>query len=235
MLNLIKFITITLSCSIFFISGCSKSGNPDKSTDNKTENNAATIAALPTANSNTPLDQYTKLTSGNQLMFIYYGILNMPIDYDKIASYYSQDYRSTSDEFKKKDILNALKPRIDSEITKAKGMRYFQTDFDANLGHFNFNVKGFPVNMALDSNSSAYISDNAAYQYSFTNGEGFNILKVADEAKARSIETMIDKYPPMKLVFYVFTQDADPNNRQIKCQIVKVKLLDHQGNELLVQ
>lgn len=240
---LIKIITITLASSMIFIGACSKSGTPGNKTDNNSGNKpiqsqeaqkVAAVAALPNADPNTPPDKYVQLNSGNQLMFMYYGLLNMPVDYDKIASSYSQDFRSTNDEFKKKDILNALKPRIDSEIANAKNIRYFCVDFDAQLGHYDFNTKGFPVNNAIGPDGFAYFYDNANYKYSFTNGNSFKLLKVVDEAKARQIENMVNKYPAMKLTMYVFTQDADPSNLQIKCQIVKMKLADHHGNELTV-
>lgn len=236
MRNSIRLVTIVFTGLIIFVCGCSKSGDVDKGKVNNSDNRSAAIAALPNADPNTPLNQYTKLTSGNQLMFVYYALLNMPIDYDRIASAYSQDYSATTDAFKKKDILNALKPIIDVEISKGKETRYLQAEFNPNIGHYDFNIKGFPVNTMLDINSYAFFSDKPIYKYSFTNGESFKILKVADEAKAREIESMINRtYQPGKLVLYFFTQRAIPNDLRIECQIVKLRLLDHQGNELLVQ
>jgi hypothetical protein len=235
-----------LAASSILMGGCSKSGSSDQGKPNADKPNlsaamppegqkAAMVAALPKANADTPLDQYVKLTSGNQLMFMYYGLSNMPLDYEKITQAYSQEYRSTQDAFKKQDILNAMKPRIDSEVAKAKNIRYFIAEYDANISSFDFNAKGFPVTNPIGADAFGYYNDNSSYHYAFTNGEGFQMLKVADEAKARQIESLTKKYPPMKLVVYAFAQDADPSNLTVKSQIVKVRLLDASGNELVVQ
>lgn len=245
--NLFKFCVLMLTTSTVLMGGCSKSGGSDQggkpnadkpnlsSAMSPEAQKAAMVAALPKANADTPLDQYVQLTSGNQLMFMYYGLSNMPLDYEKITQAYSQEYRSTNDAFKQKDILNALKPRIDSEVAKAKNMRYYRTEEQANLASYDFNAKGFPVNNQIGDGSFGYYNDNSSYRYAFTNGESFKMLKVADEAKARQIEALTKKYPPMKLVFYVYAQDADPSDLSVKSQIVKVRLLDASGNELLVQ
>ncbi len=245
--NLFKFCALMLLVSTVLMGGCSKSGGSDQggkpnadkpnlsSAMSPEAQKAAMVAALPKANADTPLDQYVKLTSGNQIMFMYYGLSNMPLDYEKIAQVYSQEYRATNDAFKQKDILNALKPRIDSEIAKAKNIRYFSVEEEANLASYDFNAKGFTLNNEIGADSYGWFNDNPTYKYAFTNGEAFKILKVADETKAREIESLTKKYPRMRLVFYVYAQDVDPSNLQVKTQIVKVKLLDARGNELLVQ
>jgi hypothetical protein len=245
--QLLKFCAITIAVSSLTMGGCSKSGGSDQggkpnadkpnlsSAMSPEGKKAAMLAALPKANADTPLDQYIKITSGNQLMFMYYGLSNMPIDYEKIAQAYSREYNSTNDAFKQKDILNALKPRVDSEIAKVKDMRYFIVDYDANLASYDFNSKAFPINNPIGDGSVGYYYDNQRYQYAFTNGDGFKMLQVADEAKARQIESFSKKYQHMKLIIYAFAQDADPSNMAIQAQIVKIKLLDPSGGELVVQ
>lgn len=243
----IKLNVSALMIALLLMGGCSKSDDPANSNQSSADapsmqdalsaegQKAAAIAALPQANPDTPLEQYAKLTSGNQLMFMYYGLSNMPVDYETIATLYSRDYNATSDAFKRQDIIKALTPRIDAEIAKAKEFRYFQTEDDANLSSFDFNSKGFTVNNQIGADSFSYFYDNRNFQYSFTNGEKFKHLKVEDEAKARQIESMVNKSPRMKLVIYAYVQDADPSSRRIKCEIVKVKLTDGRGNELLIQ
>lgn len=198
----------------------------------------AKLAVLPKGDRNMPLENYQELTSGNQLMFLYSGISGMPVDYDKVASAYSNEYRSTNDGFKKQDVLNALKPRIESEIERAKVQRYVRhiSGNSRPLDSYDFNQQGFPVNDSLVLPSSySYFNDNSSYKISFTNGEQFKLLKVADQAKARQIEDYLGKYKELTLVAYAFAQDVDPNNMIVKAEIVKLKLLDPQGNELLVQ
>lgn len=235
-----KFLVAMLLASSVVV-GCSKSA--DKPSDKQaslqdalssSNKQAAANSVLPKADPATPLDQYVKLTSGNQLMFMYFGLSNMPVDYEEIAKHYSQDFERTSDAFKKQDILKALTPKIDSEIANAKQQRYFIVDTEVSLGSYDFNQKSFSVKNGLSPNAYFYFYNNSEYKYSFTNGDQFGALKVVDEALARQIESMLSKQR-MKLVFYAFAQDADPSNHEIKSQIVKVKLLDGRGNELLNQ
>jgi len=233
-------IAMLLTSSV--VMGCSKSA--DKASDkpvslqdalSNSGKQAAANSVLPKANPATPLDQYVKLTSGNQLMFMYFGLSNMPVDYEEIAKSYSKDFRRTGDAFKKQDMLKALTPKIDSEIANAKQLRYFVTDTDVSLGSYDFNQKSFSVRNGMSPDAYFYFYDNGDYRYSFTNGDQFTALKVSDENLARQIESMITKYQSMKLVFYAYAQDADPSNHQIKSQIVKVQLLDGRGNILLTQ
>jgi hypothetical protein len=239
--------TVSIIASVVMLGGCSKSGGSDSNANKESDKpslsaalsadgqKSAVTASLPKAKADTPLDQYVSLSSGNQLMFMYYGLSNTPVDHEKIAQSYSQEYRSTNDAFKQKDILNALTPRIDSEIAKAKDLRYFRTADEASLGSYDFSAKAFHINNSIGDGTYGYFNDNTNYKYSFTNGQSFSMLKVADEAKARQIESLIGKYPKMKIEFYSYTQDIDPNSLTVKCQIVKIRLLDATGNELFVQ
>jgi hypothetical protein len=197
---------------------------------------AAAIAALPKADANTPLSQYVELNGGNQIMFMYYAMSSLPVDYEKIASIYSQDYKSTDDAFKKSDILKAVKPIIDTEIAKAKANRYFMVTNNADLSSYDFTAKGFSINNNdLGADSRHYYNDNSAYTYSFTNGDGVKMLKVSDENVARQIESMRGKYPAMNLRIYAFSQGVDISNQSVKAQIVKMQLVDAHGNVLFTQ
>ena len=244
-LNKLGMIAIA-TLSILTI-GCSKSDNAQNTADSSAGGlqatmsqqgvNKVTIAALPQAKADTPLEQYVKLDSGNQVMFAYYAISNLPIDYEKIALSYSNEYRQTSDEFKKRDILNSLKPRIDAEISKAKEQRYWKVTQGANLSHFDFDKKTFAENNPLlQDGGYIYFDDNNAYNLSITNGESFRTIKVDDENKARQIEKNVNNAysAPMNNVFYVFVQDVDQNKSTVKCQIIKSKLLDKSGNDLVM-
>lgn len=247
-----KMVSLALLISVsFLIGGCSKSEETADVSPSSNEKPSlqealsvegqkrATLKALPQADASVPLDKYIPLTSGNQLMFMYYALSNMPVDYEKVASFYSREYRDTDDVFKKRDILKALIPHIDAEIAKARESRYFQLKFRAKLGSYDFNAKGFPVKNWFEPDSYGYFEDNRGYRYSFTNGDKFKLLKVEDEDKARQIEALIQDYRRrydrhMLLVYYAFAQAADPGKMQIKSQIVHVKLVDHLGNELLI-
>jgi hypothetical protein len=194
--------------------------------------------ALSKADTSTPLASYVKLEDGNQLMFMYYALSGLPVDYEKIAGQYSREYRETSDGFKKQDILTALKPRIDGEIEKAKNGRYFiYTTGGAikyTLDPYDFNSKSFSLNQNIWSPEAySYFNDNSSYKFSFTNGEEFKTLHVEDAEVARKIEGMISGYKDAKLTIYAFSQDADPSKGQIKAQIVKMQFTDAKGKDLL--
>lgn len=196
--------------------------------------------ALPKADAATPLTSYVKLEEGNQLMFMYYALSGLPVDYEKIAERYSREYQNTSDGFKRQDILTALKPRIDGEIEKAKAGRYFIYTIGGaikyTLNPYDFASKAFPLNDNIwSSDAHSYFNDNPSYKFSFTNGEEFKTLHVEDTEAARKIEGMISGYKDAKLTIYAFAQDADPSKGLIKAQIVKMQFSDTKGKDLLVK
>ena len=74
------------------------------------------VANAPAADKSVPLESYVEMSSGKQAMFAYLAVDSMPLNYEKVAGQLSQDYRSQSDEFKKRDMLAAMKPAIDAEV-----------------------------------------------------------------------------------------------------------------------
>jgi len=235
--------SLLLICSIALIAGlvgCSKKDDANNTIDKSGTPNLAdaisqkgkeqaAISALPEGNASTPLSQYKELTSDNDIMFAYYALSSLPVDYDKILMSYSEDYRRASDEFKKQDILKALKPKVDQEIATAKTARYLKMTWNYfQLGKYDFNDKGFSVNTG---SNLGY--DN--YRLVFTNGDKYKMFKVEDEAKARLIEDKRSKGESFDLVVYVYAQDTDLNEKYIKTQVMKVSLQDKHGTELFSQ
>lgn len=231
------------------ISGCSKEkeGAPIGAFARPTKENtsqpffkepvAASVSRLPLADTSTPWTSYVKMEDGNQVMFMYYALSGLPVDYEKIASHYSQDYLVTSDGFKRQDILKALQPRIDAEIKKAKSNRYFIYTITGALKHtlqpYNFTSKSFSLNRNIwASGSYSYFRDNPSYKFSFTNGEDFKELHVENAEVARKIEGLISGSEDATLTIYAFVQDADPSKGQLKAQIVTMQFTDAQGNVL---
>ena len=101
---------------------------------------------------------------------------------------------------------------------------------------FDFEKKGFPLtDMVWDPRTYQYFNDNSEYKLSFSNGESYRYLKTATEEDARKIEGMRSAGTPMNLVVYCFMQDADPSNKSIKAEIVKVSLVDKKGDVLASQ
>lgn len=195
-----------------------------------------TKASMPKADKRTPLESYTSLESGNQLMFSYLALTGMPVDYADIAQQYSQDYANASDEFRKNDLLTALKPRIDAEVQQAGGQRYFKISIDNPIGKYDFEKKGFPLDSTIwEAGSYQYFFDNSRYKLGFTNGESVRYLTGLPEDTARKIEAMRSANKSMKMIIYCFAQDADTSSKTVKAEIVKVILTDKKGNELATQ
>lgn len=239
-----SILYLLLTTLVIGMSACSNDNTNKPDMDNGTPNLAdamsskgqaqAAIAAMPQGDANTPLDQYKVLTSDSDIMFAYYALSSIPVDYDKVLMSYSNDYRLASDEFKKQDILNALKPKIDQEIAAAKSSRYLKMTWNGfRLDKYDFQAKGFPQD---DLSGSSHLGwENYGYRLAFTNGDSFKLFKVDDEAKARVIEEKRSKYEQFDLVLYVYAQDSDLKEKHVKTQVLHMQLLDARGNVLFSQ
>lgn len=185
----------------------------------------------------TPDSAYVTLQSGNQLMFSYLAMSGTPIDYPEVAGYYSRDYASTSDEFKKHDLLKSLTPRINSEVEKARSVRYVMLNVDVGsnlVKKYDFDKKAFAVLLGVQPGSTRYFGDNSHYKLAFTNGASFAYLHPADENVARQIEATRSRYHGFKADIYAFIQDADVQNNSIKAEIVKIVLHDERTGAVLL-
>ena len=223
------------------LAGCSKNDAASSAPASKTPTLAdatspqaveqAKVKALPQGNAATAAKDYRELAGDNDVMFTYYALSSLPVDYDKLLTAYSQDYRNTSDEFKKQDMQKALKPKVDQEIANAKGTNYIQMKWSQfRLDKYDFQAKGFPQqNLTKDVN----FGWGWDYRVEYTNGDDYKLFKVEDEAKARQIEEMRSKGQVLDLMIYAFAQDAELDKHYVKAQILKVVLLDKNGNELL--
>lgn len=193
-------------------------------------------AALPKGDPATPSSGYTEIDSGNQLMFAYLGVAGMPIDYNEVATSYSRDYAGASDEFKKNDLLNALKVKIDAGVAQAGQQRYVKVDVANPIQKYDFAQKGFALDSSVwEKGAYRYFADNSSYKIGFNNGAPFRYLNVPDEEKARVIESLRAKYEPMHLVVYAYIQDADVSQKVVQAQIMKLELVDKKGNILAAQ
>lgn len=191
-------------------------------------------ARLPQPDASVPIAQYTELASGNQLMYLYHALSGMPIDHAAAASEVSREYNSTSDSFRKRDLLAALKPRIDASVADAAGQPYIRIDISASsqLGKYDFERKGFALKALNDASTTRYFQDNSRYQLGFSNTDAYSFLPVSDEAQARQIEQVISKYETMVLRVYAFANDADTATQHIKSVITRVVLTDRAGKTL---
>lgn len=242
------FYKLIFSAIVLGLIGCSdKSANDTENKPNLTDvisqksaevvKNEVVQISLPIADKAMPTESYVEYNSGNQLMFSYLALVSMPIDYKQIAKHYSVDYARESDEFKKNDLLTALKPKIDSEVAKANSQRYIKIlNNNYQLKKYDFEIKGFSLDGSIgESNSYRYYGDNSEYKLGYTNGEAFRHLKVSVEDDARKIETMRSNYEQMNITIYCFIKDTDPSTKTVKAEIIKVVLRDKEGNVLASQ
>ncbi|NMV37302.1 DUF4852 domain-containing protein [Ralstonia insidiosa] len=192
--------------------------------------------ALPKADKTTPDGSYVTLDSGNQLMYTYLALTGMPPDYPQIATNVSKDYARATDEFRKHDLLAALTPRIDTDIAAAKSRRYFKMTIPNPISKYSFEQKGFPLDNSLwEAGAFRYFFDNGEYKLGFSNGDAFHYLRVDNEATARSIEAQRARFDAVKLTVYGYFQSADTAQKIVTAEIVKVTLVDKQGNVLAAQ
>ncbi|EQD67623.1 hypothetical protein B1B_05869, partial [mine drainage metagenome] len=150
---------------------------------------------MPQPDFSTPDGAYVALTNDNQVMFLYAAFSGLPANYDRMAQAYSSDYRSTSNVFKKHDLLTALQPKIEAAIADAKAHPYITwTDDSPQIGHYDFNQHTFADNSALfQQGGYVFFSGIGGYDLAVTNGQAFQQLHVADETKAHEIEDLVDK------------------------------------------
>lgn len=179
-----------------------------------------------------PLSEYKVLDSSRTLMFAYLSVDAMPIDYERIAALVSAEYARSNDEFRKRDLLAALKPGIDTEVERAKGNRYYRMTGSANLEKYDFATKSFRVGIFSGRGAGIYFSDGNAFSLNFANPEQFQSLPVPDEAQARRIEALRASYERMSLTIYVFAAEAMLGQPVLMGEVVKVQLKDEKGNVL---
>ncbi len=195
---------------------------------------ARRIVAQPKPDLSVPLAQYETLQSGNQLMFQYYARSGLPLDHATVAKHVSSEYARTNDTFRQRDLLNALKPRIDASLAQAAANPYLRLDIgnETLLSAYDFTRKGFSLR-ALEGGSYRYFHDNSTFRLSFSNTHHLELLPVADEALAREIETLRAKYASMSLQVYAFAHDSDTSSQAVKALITHLVLTDNQGRALL--
>ena len=184
----------------------------------------AAATSLPQADPATPAASYVDITSGNQLMYSYIALSGVPPDYAAVAQRISREYTSTDDAFRKQEVLDAIKPQIDAKVSEAKTKRYlrYQINGQGALSPYAMDKGAFPAKFA-ESGTYYYMYDNSDYKLGFSNGDGYGLLKVDQEA-ARKIEAARSGYKNFSIIVYAYAQEADMSARQVKAQIVKVAI-----------
>ena len=199
--------------------------------DAREEVPASAARGLPRPDMKKSLDDYPELQSGQQIMFLYTAASRLPPDFAKLAEHYSRDYRDTSDSFRKNDLLQAIKPQLEQQIAAAAASPYAWMPVDnAQLGAYDFERKGFPVN-EFDNEGQRYFRDNHGYKLSWANRDQVRFAGVADEAQARELESMRTRHR-LGLKVYFFAQGANLNSQTIDAHVTRVQVVDRDGRVL---
>ena len=237
-------LTLTTLSAALALAACGKSDGDTQKTEapkpslsdaskSKVEEKAkeSIAAKAPRGDKAKALTEYVELDSGKQLMFLNLALSGMPADYSAIANNISRNYNNESDNFKKNDMLKALKPGIDQEIEGAKSRRYVYMDLsDTPLETFDFNQSAFPMKL-LSSGSYRYFNDIYGYKAEFDHIEPFALLKVSDENVAREIEQLRTKYQ-LQARMYLFAMDVPVGSNNVRFEPMAIEIRDKQGRVL---
>lgn len=231
----LKPTTIALFCMLA-VAGCKKTHDTDAAPQASSTSDTAEASeakpeapALPKADLNKPLTDYRELKGGEDVMFMYVAASKLPPDYDKLASAFSQEYRSTSDTFRKRDLLAAIKPQLDQGIADAKANPYhWVTLEDEKLDPYDFDRKGFALD-EFDGGKRRYFTDYSFF-YTWVNNQQVAFAPVQDEAIARALEADRTKWNAKpQLRVYFFAQSADLNANATNAYVTRVQVLDKSG------
>ena len=132
----------------------------------------ANYSNLPKADANVPDAQFVELNSGYQIGALFYALSSgSPPDYEQLSMAVSHEYRSTDDTFRKRDLMQGLKPQIDQQIQayKDKRNRYFTAKVGSYLSagnllvlkHYDFKTNSFPLAQDMSPNTLLQLQRHA--------------------------------------------------------------------------
>jgi len=156
------------------------------------------------------------------------ALSGIPPDYSAIAEHYSAEYARTRDSFRRRDLLQAIQPRIKADLERAQENPYVlwrQQGSDV-IGHYDFNAAGFPVRVGLfKPRRYSYYPDNRRYRLSIVNGPDYKFVPVSDEVLAQEIEGQLGKQK-FTVEAYLFLRSTDIRQETVQGELMRVRLLD---------
>lgn len=238
-------LAVLLAGAVLMNTACSKSETEQAEAEQKAadisdaQDSAAIKAAIqekqaknaPVGDPSVPLEQYEQLDGGNQLLATLISMKAVPLDYEEFAAKINQKYRSESDVFKKKDMMEILKPQIDQYVLQAATKRYVYTDHNPNLSNFDFDSMSYTMNGLPGKGAEFYFYDNSDVKISYSNADVFEKLKLNEE-QARTIESLRAKYTRMTLRVYMYMNDHKLGEPVVKAQIMRAVLQGPKGEIL---
>jgi len=139
-----------------------------------------------------PLSSYSVLQSGLQVALLYYGLNGAPLPAANLARDFDADYQSTTDSFKKQDLIKGIQAKYDTQQKAELAAPYFVVKASASLGHYNAETKSFPIlALGMDGNSRLDLPGASSYGVVMRGEPKFQSVLPEGEEKARALEAKI--------------------------------------------
>lgn len=151
------------------------------------------------------IGEYKKIQSNAELIYLYYAKANEPISYEEIAKIHFSDYANQSDVFKKKEVLERVKPIIDQNIQSQKNNNYVWVDMEMSLEHFDMKSERFNIHdYSFGDGSYFYFTDgDNKYKVLMNGNNGLLSLKPKSIDDAKEIESSFKgEYKRVSVRFY---------------------------------
>lgn len=180
-------------------------------------------------------DEIESVDGPRSVIYSYWAMAKVPVDYSDIASLISSKYRNERNEYKKDEILKTLQPSIDEEISRYKSFNKFRVDTGSyvyTLKDFDYQYKFFPINEMSDGSYFSF-NEASAYQLKFTNGSRFSRIQIDDKDLVERINKLSANFATHLNIYYTSLGD-EIGNTVILAKITKVELLDNKGNVLAI-
>lgn len=139
--------------------------------------------------------KHVKLNDRN-VIFYYEAFSNISTPAHILAPLVSKDYRDSTDEFTRHDLLKEIKPYINKEMEKAKAAQRVMVKAKVNLGEYDFDKSAFATGMG----SWSYIPFDD-YVVAFENGKQFEYLPY-DQNMARELSGHLRKSRVVTVTIY---------------------------------
>lgn len=168
-------------------------------------------------------------------MFKYYAMKKDLPEYEKIAVIYSSEYLNEADTFKKKDILEKLKGKIDGEIKAASAIDYYvvEAEHRLNLNPYDEKTKSFTLSLTF-ANQVLHSSSTLRFpgydeSFRFSNIYGMHRIVPQNEEQARAIEAMRSSNPNTEYFVRTYSFASGLVDQTIQFYIHKAELVTEDG------
>lgn len=133
---------------------------------------------------------YLALSDQAGLLALYYAQSGQPIPYDAFAELLSEQYRNTSNSFKRQALLETLSPQIDALVAQRQAKPCFTLKVRLQLGHFDLQQRQFPLSGLEADTQFAFLPGGVAITQA---SPPIRAYRPHDEAMAHRIEEHISQ------------------------------------------